>query len=372
MELVNINRRIVRYSNGSLLLNQKPTRVQPKSKTTLGITSFVLPSSLTTPFGEDRMFPHNSSVYEHLTAMQSVTPKTTAADITEAALRSFDQTPDPRTKQLLQAAVRHLHAFATETNLTTNELIRLAEILTAAGKISDASRHEFLLMSDVMGLTMVVDYNTNRKPDGAFESSVLGPFYRADAPWIELGGDICRQKDVGTPTFVSGRVISTDGRPVRRAVLDIWQVPANGMYENTDPSQVEFNCRGRLRAADDGTYRFWTVKPVPYPIPKDGPAGLILDNAQRHNMRAAHIHIIVEAPGYQKVISELFVAGDPYIKSDAVFGVKDSLTVDFVLHDSAEDAAKYGRPAPFCTVDYDFVLVPGDTRNEVKFSAGRA
>jgi hydroxyquinol 1,2-dioxygenase len=304
--------------------------------------------------------------------MQSPPRKTTAADITEAALRSFDHAPNPRAKALLQAAVKHLHAFATEANLTTNELIKLAEIFTAAGQISDASRHEFLLMSDIMGLTMVVDYNTNQKPDGAFESSVLGPFYRAEAPWIEMGGDICRQKDSGSPTLLSGRVRSTDGNPIRGAVLDIWQVPANGMYENTDPSQVEFNCRGRLRAAEDGSYRFWTVKPVPYPIPKDGPAGLILDAAKRHNMRAAHVHVIVEAPGYEKVISELFVTGDPYIGSDAVFGVKDSLTVDFVLHESTEDAEKYGRPVPFYTAGYDFVLVPGENQDEVKFSAGRA
>ena len=304
--------------------------------------------------------------------MSSVTRKTTAADITQATLRSFAQTPEPRTKQLLQAAVKHLHAFATEVDLTTNELIRLAEILTAAGKISDASRHEFLLMSDIMGLTMVVDYNTNQKPEGAFESSVLGPFYRADAPWIEQGGDICRQENAGTSTLVSGRILSTEGKPIKGAVLDIWQVPANGMYENTDSTQVEFNCRGRLKAAADGSYRFWTVKPVPYPIPKDGPAGLILDSAERHNMRAAHIHVIVEAPGYEKVISELFVKGDPYIESDAVFGVKESLIAEFVLHESTTDAATYGRPAPFYTVKYDFVLAMGQAHEEVKFSAGRA
>ena len=305
--------------------------------------------------------------------MLSVAPnKVTAADITQAAFRSFDETPDPRTKELLLAAVKYLHAFATEVKLTTNELIKLAEIFTAAGQISDASRHEFLLMSDVMGLTMVVDYNTNQKPAGCFESSVLGPFYRADAPWIEIGGNICRQADAGTPTLVSGQVLSSDGHPVGGAVLDIWQVPANGMYENTDPSQPDFNCRGRLRAASDGSYRFWTVKPVPYPIPKDGPAGLILDGAQRHNMRAAHIHVIVEAPGYQKVISELFVAGDPYIDSDAVFGVKDSLIVEFVLHESVADATKYRGSVPFYTADYNFVLIPGETRDEVKFSAGRA
>src|ERR1700747_1056322 len=162
-------------------------------------------------------------------SMQSVAPKTNAATITEAALRSFDNTPDPRTKQLLQAAVKHLHAFAREVNLTTNELIKLAEIFTQAGKISDASRHEFLLMSDIMGLTMVVDYNTNQKPDGAFESSVLGPFYRADAPWIDIGGDICRQKDVGTPALISGRVLSTGGSRVREARLASRQCSPNGM-----------------------------------------------------------------------------------------------------------------------------------------------
>jgi protocatechuate 3,4-dioxygenase beta subunit len=305
--------------------------------------------------------------------MPAVAPKaTTAADITEAALRSFDHAVSPRAKELLQAGVRHLHAFAVEVNLTTNELIKLAEILTAAGQISDASRHEFLLMSDVMGLTMVVDYHNNQKPDGAFESSVLGPFYREDAPWIEMGGDICRQAGSGVPTMVSGKVLSTNGSPVSGAILDIWQVPENGMYENTDPGQVEFNCRGRLRAAEDGSYRFWTVKPVPYPIPKDGPAGIILDAGQRHNMRAAHIHVIVEAPGFEKVISELFVAGDPYIDSDAVFGVKDSLIVDFTRHESEADGRKYGRKPPFYTAEYDFALVPGSTKHDVKFSAGRA
>jgi protocatechuate 3,4-dioxygenase beta subunit len=326
---------------------------------------------LTREKGKDKVIRTTVRYTNTPAPMHPPRPKTTAADISASVFRSFENTPDPRAKTLLQAAVKHLHAFALETNLTTNELIRLAEILTAAGKISDASRHEFLLMSDVMGLTMVVDYNTNQKPDGAFESSVLGPFYRADSPWIEMGDDICRQKDSGTPTFVSGRIHSMNGTPIPGAILDIWQVPANGMYENTDPSQVDFNCRGRLRAAADGSYRFWTVKPVPYPIPKDGPAGLILDAARRHNMRAAHIHVIVEASGYEKVISELFVRGDPYIESDAVFGVKDSLAVDFVLHESAEDAEKYGRQVPFYTVDYDFILIPGRTREEVMFSAGR-
>jgi hypothetical protein len=179
--------------------------------------------------------------------------KTTAADITQAALRSFEKTPDARTKELLTAAVKHLHAFATEVKLTTNELIRLAEILTKAGKISDLSRHEFLLMSDVMGLTMVVDYNTNEKADGAFESSVLGPFYRENAPWIEMGGNICRQADTGVAARISGRILSVDGKPIPGGVLDIWQVASNGMYENLvhrhrgrERDDYDFRTRGRF------------------------------------------------------------------------------------------------------------------------------
>jgi hydroxyquinol 1,2-dioxygenase len=173
-----------------------------------------------------------------------------------------------------------------------------------------------------MGLTMVVDYN--KKSDGAFENSVLGPFYRESAPG-SLGGTICRQTDNGVAARVSGRVLSIDGKPI----------PGGGA--------------GRLRAAEDGSYKFWTVKPVPYPIPKDGPAGLIIDACRRHNMRAAHIYIIAEAPGYQKVITELFSAGDPYLQADAVFGVKGRLLVHYILHDSPEDAKKYGHPVPFYT-----------------------
>jgi hydroxyquinol 1,2-dioxygenase len=297
---------------------------------------------------------------------------TTAAMITESVLASFQNTPNPRTRQLLLAAVKHLHAFATEARLTTPELLRLAEILTTAGQISNDSRHEFLLMSDVMGLTMVVDYLTNEKPEGAYESSVLGPFYRAGAPWIELDGDLCRQENCGTPAHFSGRVLSLSGEPIPHATLDVWQVAANGLYENNDPAQPDFNLRGRLKAGPSAEYRFWTVKPVPYPIPVDGPAGQILTAAARHNMRPAHVHVIVSAEGYETVISELFTADDPYIDSDAVFGVKDSLKIHYVLRTSEEDVKRYGRPVPFYTVEYDFVLVPGETKQEVKFTAGRA
>ena len=297
---------------------------------------------------------------------------TTAAMITESVLASFQKTPNPRTKQLLLAAAKHLHAFATDVRFTTPELIRLAEILTKAGQISNDSRHEFLLMSDVIGLTMVVDYLTNEKPEGAYESSVLGPFYRTGAPWIELNGDICRQENCGTPAHFSGRVLSLSGEPIPQAILDVWQVAANGLYENNDPDQPDFNLRGRLKTGPGGEYSFWTVKPVPYPIPVDGPAGQILTASGRHNMRPAHVHFIVSAEGYETVISELFTLDDPYVEGDAVFGVKESLKLNYVLRDSKEDEQKYGRPLPFYTANYNFVLVPGKTKQEVKFTAGRA
>jgi catechol 1,2-dioxygenase len=296
---------------------------------------------------------------------------TTAAMITESVLASFQKTPNPRTKQLLLAAVKYLHAFATDVRFTTPELIRLAEILTTAGQISNDSRHEFLLMSDVMGLTMVVDYLTNEKPEGAHESSVLGPFYRTGAPWIELNGDICRQENSGTPTHFSGRVLSLSGEPIPQAILDVWQVAANGLYENNDPDQPDFNLRGRLKTGPGGEYSFWTVKPVPYPIPVDGPAGQILTASTRHNMRPAHVHFIVSAEGYETVISELFTVDDPYVEGDAVFGVKESLKINYTLRTSEEDAKKFGRSTPFYTAEYDFVLVPGKTKQEVKFTAGR-
>ncbi len=296
----------------------------------------------------------------------------TQDNLTEAVLAEIKDTTDPRTKQIMEAAFRHVHAFAREVELTLEELLQASAFLTKLGQISDPTRHEFLLLSDTIGLTMLVDAMENRKPPGATESSVLGPFYRNGAPEIESGDDIDIAGNSGVPTVVSGRVTSTDGTPLAGALLDIWQAADTGFYENVDPSQPDMNLRGRLKTDADGKYWFRTVKPSSYPIPADGPVGRMLNASGRHNMRPAHIHFILTAEGHKMVTTQLYVDGDEFIDSDVVFGVKDSLVVDFVKHDSAEEAKKLGVSAPFYTLDHDFVLEPGVGHDMPSFSAGGA
>jgi protocatechuate 3,4-dioxygenase beta subunit len=294
----------------------------------------------------------------------------TEDNVTEAVLAKMADMEDQRLKEVLGAAVRHAHAFAREVNLTLAELIAANVFLTAIGKKSDETRHEFLLLSDTLGLTILVDAMENRKPAGATETSVLGPFYRADAPLIQAGDNIERSNAGGNALFVSGKVKSLDGSPIEGAMLDFWQGAENGFYENVDADQPDMNLRGRILTAKDGSYSFQSVLPCSYPVPDDGPVGQMLDAAGRHIMRAAHIHYVVSAPGHKSIITEVFKEGDEYIDSDAVFGVKESLIADFVPHDDAEEAARRGVGSPFYTVDYDFVLEPGEGGGLPDFSAG--
>lgn len=294
----------------------------------------------------------------------------TEDNVTEAVLAEIDAKDNPRLEQILVSAITHLHAFAREVELTPDELFEAARFLTEAGKISDAKRHEFLLLSDTVGLTILVDAMQNRKPPAATESSVLGPFYRANAPEVENGDLIDRGDTGGDPTVVHGTVKDLNGTTIKGALLDIWQATQQGLYENIDASQPDMNLRGRLRTDDNGEYQFRTVLPASYPIPDDGPAGQLLHLCNRHNMRPGHIHFIVSADGFKPVTTEVFVEGDDYLNSDAVFGVKDSLVAEFVKSDSAEDAAKWGMPTPFHEMRYDFVLEPGEGDARPGFSAG--
>lgn len=292
--------------------------------------------------------------------------------ITDAVLEAIDGIEDPRLKRIVTSAVKHLHDFARDVELRPDELFRAAQFLTAIGKISDETRHEFLLLSDTLGLTMLVDTIQSAKPPGATETSVLGPFYRAEAPEVANGDNIDRGDTGGEPTLVHGTVKNLDGKPLANALLDIWQATQQGLYENLDPDQPDMNLRGRLRTDENGAYWFRTVLPAAYPIPDDGPAGQLLETCKRHNMRPGHIHFIVSAEGYQPVTTEIFREGDAYIDSDAVFGVKDSLVAEFVKSDDADEAAKWNIPTPFRAVQYDFVLVPGDGSADPSFSAGGA
>jgi hydroxyquinol 1,2-dioxygenase len=277
------------------------------------------------------------------------------ASITERVLRSLEGTADPRLKQVMTGLISHLHAFVREVQLTEAEWFQAIQFLTRVGQMCDERRQEFILLSDVLGVSMLVDAINHRADGGATESTVLGPFYREGARELPAGASISLDGR-GEPAVVSGRVLATDGTPITGAVLDVWEGDDNGLYEQQDPEQPDMNLRGRFRTDAEGRYRLVAIKPVSYPVPDDGPVGQMLRALGRHPYRPAHIHFIVSAAGYQPVTTHLFASGDPYLESDVVFGTKDSLVVDFVRHESPEEAAGYGVRAPFYTAGYDFVL----------------
>ena len=278
-------------------------------------------------------------------------------DLTTEVVRRLAATPDPRLREVMQALVRHLHAFAREVSLTEEEWLAGIRFLTATGQMCDDKRQEFILLSDTLGLSMLVDEINHEAGGAVTESTVLGPFYVADAPFREYGDSIVL-KDDGEPAVVSGVVRGTDGKPIPGAVLDVWQTASNRLYDVQDPDQPPFNLRGRFRTRDDGSYRFVTVRPASYPVPDDGPVGKLLRATGRHPWRAAHIHAVVSADGYQPVTTHIFDADSDYLDSDTVFGVKDSLIRPFVRHDDPDEAARLGVTAPYLTVENDFVLSP--------------
>jgi catechol 1,2-dioxygenase len=251
---------------------------------------------------------------------------TTPGDLTGQVQAAYAGTPEPRLRELLAALVAHLHAFAAETRLTPGEWLAGIEFLTATGQKCDSQRQEFILLSDVLGLSSLVE-EISAAP-GATEPTVLGPFYLPGAPERAAGEQIGRQED-GSPVLVRGRVTSLAGTPLPGATVDVWQASANGRYDTQDPGQPPFNLRGVFVADAEGQYEFRTVRPASYPVPSDGPVGRLLRAAGRHRWRAAHIHAIVSAPGHQPVTTHIFDADNPYLDSDAVFGVKDSLVRTF-------------------------------------------
>jgi protocatechuate 3,4-dioxygenase beta subunit len=265
--------------------------------------------------------------------------------LTEAVISRMDKCDNPRLKQIMAATVRHLHALAREVELTEAEWFQAIQFLTATGQKCDDKRQEFILLSDTLGLSMMVDAINHRKPGGETESTVLGPFFVAGAPDLELGANIAPHAKGGAPTLVSGKVTDGKGKPIAGALLDVWQAGPDGFYDVQKPDSG-LDLRGRFRAGADGRYHFRTVKPVSYPVPTDGPVGKLLLALGRHPYRPAHLHFIVSAPGHEPLTTHLFVKGDGYLDSDAVFGVKDSLIVDF------KPAAKPGE----FTCEYDFVL----------------
>ena len=281
--------------------------------------------------------------------------------ITRNVLDSMANTPNPRLKQVMTSLIIHLHTFIREVELSQEEWALGIQFLTRAGQICDEKRQEFILLSDITGTSMLVDAINHRLSEGATESTVFGPFYREGAPEFPMGATIS-QDGRGEPAVATGQVRSTNGTPIAGALLDVWETDENGLYEQQDPEQPDMNLRGKFRTDHEGRYFFVGIKPVSYAIPDDGPVGQLLRALSRHPFRPAHIHLLVSADGFMSVTTHLFVKGDPYLDSDAVFGTKDSLVVDFIRHTSEEEAARYHVTAPFYTVHFDFVLKPLNKR----------
>jgi len=280
-------------------------------------------------------------------------------DITAEVLARFSATPDPRLRQIMLSLINHLHAFVKEVQLTETEWFQAIEILTEAGKMCSDKRQEFILFSDTLGVSMVVDLLDHRKPDGATESTVFGPFHRLGAPDMPMGGNIAHRDQTGTPALVSGHVLDLDGKPVANALLDVWQTQSNGLYDSQDENLDGLHMRGRFRSDVEGRYLIRTVLPVNYPIPSDGPVGRMLKATGRHPWRPAHIHFVVSAEGYEPVTTHIFDRTDPYLQSDAVFAVKDSLICDFARHEEPDaEAKRLGVAGPFYTTEFDFHLTP--------------
>ena len=283
--------------------------------------------------------------------------------ITQAFLDYCSDDTDPRTMFVLQKLVEHLHAFAKETQLTHAEWARGLKFATDAGKITDDERNEFVLISDVTGLSSLVDM-IGSQHEGT-SSSVLGPFHSVGAPLLPVGGDIKKDNE-GATVVVEGYVRDLDGNPVEGALIELWQTAENGLYYSQDQGQGDFNLCCSMKTGADGRYAITTVKPAPYKVPDDGPVGELFRATGRTPWRPSHLHFIVQADGLKPLVTEVFANGDPHLNSDAVFGVRSDLIMDYVESsdlDALPDGLEIGRDAtvPYLKVDFDFVLVPDNT-----------
>jgi hydroxyquinol 1,2-dioxygenase len=265
-------------------------------------------------------------------------------NITDAVLASFANTPDPRLKEIVNSLIKHLHAFARDVKLTEDEWLKGIQYLTATGHKCTGTRQEFILLSDVLGLSMLTIAMNQDKPAGCTEATVFGPFFLEEAPRYELGADVSNGAK-GAPCWVEGRILGLEGEPIPNATINVWQADDDGLYDVQYEDLGHSQARGILKSDAQGRYYFKTIVAEPYPIPTDGPVGVLLDATKRHPWRPAHLHFMVEAPGYQRLITHVFRDKDGYLDSDAVFGVRQSLVADWIQQSDGS-----------YRMDYDFIL----------------
>jgi hydroxyquinol 1,2-dioxygenase len=275
--------------------------------------------------------------------------------VTRAVIGRLSESDDPRFKRVMASLITHLHDFVREVKLTEPEWLAAIQFLTDVGQTCTAKRQEFILLSDTLGMSVLVITLNHPADKGSVESTVLGPFYWEGAPELPRGSNLAEGVK-GEPAFYSGRVLGEDGRPLENALLDIWSGDGEGNYDMQIPGETAMKARGRIRTDAEGRYSFRSIRPTFYPVPTDGPVGRMLRKMGRHPYRPGHIHMIVSAPGHLPVTTHLFVAGSQYLDSDAVFGMKESLVAQFDRHAPGVGPNGERVETPFYTVNYDFRL----------------
>jgi hydroxyquinol 1,2-dioxygenase len=278
-------------------------------------------------------------------------------NITDEVVRRFENTSNPRLQEIMASLVRHLHAFAREVNLTEDEWFEGIQFATRVGHMCDDKRQEYILLSDTLGLSQLVVAQNHKRPPGATEQTVFGPFHLNGAPHLAPGGNIAEGVQ-GEPCFVAARVQSATGQPIPGASVDVWQADTEGLYDVQHPEWHDMKLRAVFTTDQEGRFRLRTIKPCHYPIPTDGPVGEMMRALDQHPYRPAHLHFMIQAKGYDRLITHVFVEDDPYLDSDAVFGVRSSCIGQYVRH--APGLAPDGTrlEVPFYTLDYEFVLQP--------------
>lgn len=297
--------------------------------------------------------------------MHTTAVKTSPEDITDAVVKSFAGCSNPRLREVMQSLVAHLHAFACEVRLTEEEWRAAIRTLTETGHITDDKRQEFILWSDSLGFSMLVDALAHDLPEGATESTVLGPFYVPGSPLRQYGESMAEEPGAGVPAFVHGRVLALDGTPIPGAELDVWQNGEDMFYAVQRPEAPEDHLRGRYLTRDDGQFAFVAVRPVPYPIPDDGPVGRMLAATGRHPWRPAHIHMIVRAPGFRTVTTHIFDDRSEYLNTDTVFAVKPSLLRSFRKRAADDPERPAGIEGEWYSLQSDIVLAPGPSESTI-------